>query len=169
MSRFERAEAVIGMVLLVAIVCMVFAAGILRKLGYPIIWGMDMAQLLFIWVSFIGADLALRRKVHIGMDLAVRPAPPRLRSAIEVALALVIVVFLGILVVIGIQLTLQNPERQFGDSGISYAFVTSAVPAGCLLLASTICWRLFAVIRGWRQAPGLVFTDQDQGEPEDQL
>ena len=132
-----------------------------------------MAQLLFVWVTFIGADLALRRKAHIGMDLLVRPAPPQFRAALELVLAAVVVAFLGVLVVIGVELTLQNPERQFGDSGISYAFVTGAVPAGCLLLASTVCWRIGGMIVGWKKSPegerAYVFTDEGHSEVEDRL
>jgi len=169
MSRFERSEAAVGMALLAAIVVLVFVAAIMRRFGHPLIWSVDMAQLLFVWVTFIGADLALRRKAHIGMDLLVRPAPPRFRLALELALALVVVVFLGVLVVMGVELTQQNPERQFGDSGISYAFVTAAVPAGCLLLATTICWKMVALVLGRLGTREYVFTDEDHSEVEDRI
>jgi TRAP-type C4-dicarboxylate transport system permease small subunit len=35
----------------------------------PPSWSVDMAQLLFIWVCFIGADLAMQKDRHIGVDL----------------------------------------------------------------------------------------------------
>ena len=37
------------------------------------------------------------------------------------------------------ELTLLNMERQFGDSSFSYAWVTAAVPVGCVLLGVALC------------------------------
>ncbi len=74
-------EAAFGKFLLIVIVVLVFAAGLLRWFDHPLIWSVDLAQLLFLWVSFIGANQALRKRAHIGMDLLVRPLaachPPR--------------------------------------------------------------------------------------------
>jgi hypothetical protein len=51
-----------------------------------------------------------------------------------------------------------NLERQFGDSGISYAYVTSAVPIGCLLLAITLAGQILEAFRTARGIPALIFT-----------
>ncbi|MGF1626575.1 MAG: TRAP transporter small permease [Alphaproteobacteria bacterium] len=169
LTLLKRLETALGMVLLAVIVCLVFAAGLLRWFGTPLIWSVDLAQLLFIWVSFIGANQALRTRVHIGMDLAVRPVPLRFRRLIELALAGLVLAFLFTMVVIGTQLTFLNIERQFGDSGISYAFVTGAVPVGCLMLATTVGWHVLTVLRRWRSEPLLVFSDPARGEIEDVL
>ncbi len=164
-----RAEAAIGKLLLCVIVALVFAAGILRWFDRPLIWSVDLAQLLFIWVSFIGANQALRKRVHIGMDLLVRPFPMRVRQLIEIALALLTLAFLLYMVLLGYRLTTLNLERVYGDSGISYAWVTSAVPIGCLMLAVTLAGHLFGLIRNWRAEPRLVFSDLGRGEVEDVL
>jgi TRAP-type C4-dicarboxylate transport system permease small subunit len=169
MRYFVRAEAALGKLLLCIIVILVFAAGILRWFDRPLIWSVDLAQLLFIWVSFIGANQALRKRVHIGMDLLVRPFPIRLRQVIEIALALLTLAFLLYMVLLGYRLTTLNLERVYGDSGISYAFVTSAVPIGCLLLAITLAGHLFGLVRTWRTTPRLVFSDIGRGEVEDVL
>jgi TRAP-type C4-dicarboxylate transport system permease small subunit len=169
MQILVRAEAAIGKLLLVIIVVLVFAAGILRWFDHPLIWSVDMAQLLFVWLSFIGANQALRKRAHIGMDLLVRPFPMSIRRLIEIALALVVLAFLLTMVVLGYELTTLNMQRIYGDSGISYAFVTSAVPVGCLLLAITLAGHLFNVLRNWRSEPRLVFSDPSRSEVEDLL
>lgn len=168
-SWLTRAEATVGKLLLLIIVLLVFAAGIMRWFGQPLVWSVDLAQLLFIWVSFIGANQALRARVHIGMDLLVRPLPMRLRRGLEIVLALVTLAFLLTMVVMGYRLTLLNIERQYGDSGISYGFVTGAVPVGCLLLAVTLAGHLLTVLRRWRAESLLVFSDPVRGEVEDVL
>ncbi len=166
---FVRAEAAFGKLLLVIIVLLVFAAGVLRWFDHPLIWSVDLAQLLFLWIAFIGANQALRKRVHIGVDLLVRPLPPRIRRPIEIALALITLAFLLVMAVVGYRLTMLNMQRIYGDSGIPYAFVTGAVPVGCLLLAATLIGHLVGLVRGWRSGSYLVFADQNRGETEDVL
>lgn len=145
------------------IVVLVFLASVARFLGHPLIWSVDFAQLLFIWLCFLGAARALRRRAHIGVDLLVRHLPPRWHLGLELALAALTLVFLAVLAVEGAKLTLLNRERVFGDSGISYAFVTVAVPAGCALLSLSLLANLVeAVQRRLRGGPG-VFANGDEG------
>ena len=169
LSLLVRAEAAVGKIILVIIVVLVFAAGLLRWFDHPLIWSVDLAQLLFLWVSFIGANQALRNRAHIGMDLLVRPLPYSLRRVVEIALALITLAFLLIMVVMGYRLTMLNLERVYGDSGISYAYVTGAVPIGCLLLAITLTGHLFDLVRHWRTEERLVFADPVRGEVDDVL
>jgi len=169
LSLLVRVEAAIGIALLAMVVILVFAAGLLRWFDHPLIWSVDLAQLLFLWVSFIGANQALRKRAHIGMDLVVRPLPLALRRAVEIALALLTLAFLLTMVVVGYRLTMLNLARVYGDSGISYAFVTGAVPVGCLLLAITLAGHLVGLLRNWRSESRLVFSDPQRGEVEDVL
>jgi TRAP-type C4-dicarboxylate transport system permease small subunit len=170
MSAFlVRAEAAFGKLLLAIIVVLVFAAGLLRWFDHPLIWSVDLAQMLFLWVSFIGANQALRRRAHIGMDLAVRALPYRARRIVEIALALLTLAFLLAMTWLGYKLTMLNLARVYGDSGISYGFVTGAVPVGCLLLAITLSGHLATLLRNWREERGLVFSDPARGEVEDVL
>jgi TRAP-type C4-dicarboxylate transport system permease small subunit len=169
MNPLVRVEAAIGKLLLVVIVVLVFAAGVLRWFDHPLIWSVDLAQLLFLWVAFIGANQALRKRAHIGMDLAIRWTPLGARRIVEIVLALITLAFLLMMAWEGYKLTTLNIQRVFGDSGISYAFVTGAVPIGCLMLAITLSGHLVNLIRTWRTEQTLVFTDPQRGEVEDVL
>lgn len=150
MARFELYTAKF---LLAVIVVLVFAAAIGRSFGYPLIWSVDVAQLLFVWVCFLGANRALRLKTHIGVDLFMRRLPMALRHWIELALALLTLAFLVALMISGGRLTLLNWQRVYGDSGISYAWVTAAVPIGAAMLAITLVGHIVGALRG----RGLVF------------
>lgn len=163
-SALLKVEAWLAKVLLAVVVLLVFVAGVMRWFGHPLVWSVDLAQLLFVWVSFLGADLALRRRAHIGIDYLVKRLPPRPRALLDVALVLLVVVFLLVMVVLGYQLTMLNLERRFGDSGISYAFVTSAVPVGCLLLAFTLLGQLGRALAGLRAEPRPIFVSEQGGE-----
>jgi len=148
MSRLLiRIEDIASKTLLAAIVLLVFLAAVGRSLGYPLIWSVDMAQLLFIWLCFLGANRAMRAKAHVGVDLFVRKLPHASRRVIDIALALLALAFLLALIVSGYRLTVLNWQRVYGDSGISYAWVTSAVPVGAALLAVTVLGNLVSAIR----------------------
>lgn len=155
---FRKGEAILAGFLLAVIVLLVFAAGVLRWFGQPLIWSVDMAQLLFVWVSFLGADMALNKHAHIGIDYFSRRLPPRAHATLDLLLALVVLAFLLTMAVMGYRLTMLNLERQFGDSGISYAFVTGAVPVGCLLMAFTLLGQAWRAVLRLRRSPRPIFT-----------
>ena len=58
----------------------------MRFFGHPLIWSVDLAQLLFIWLCFIGATRAMRERGHLGVDFLVRPFPHRYRLALVLGL-----------------------------------------------------------------------------------
>lgn len=159
MSRFAaQLEFVVGAGLLAIIVVLVFCASIARFIGHPIIWSVDLAQLLFIWLCFVGATRAMRERAHLGVDLLVRLFPHRVRLYIELAMAAVFIGFMILLAIEGYNLTLMNRERLFGDSGLSYAYVTIAVPVGCLFLTLSILTNIWDAWSKRANGKTLIFT-----------
>ena len=158
LRRLAQLEFAIAATLLAVIVLLVFTAAIMRFFGHPLIWSIDMAQLLFIWLCFFGATRAMRQKGHIAIDMLVRGLPHRWRLQLEFAITGVILVFLGLLAVEGTKLAMQNIQRQFGDSGLSYAWVTMAVPAGCVMLGIALVWNAIQAWRRRRDEDLLVYT-----------
>jgi TRAP-type C4-dicarboxylate transport system permease small subunit len=152
-AALRRAEDVAARACLAGCSILVFVAAVSRALGSPILWAIDVAMLLFIWCSFLGADAALRAKQHIIIDIVVRMFPQRVQRALLIAHWTLIVAFLLTLVVLGTELTMLNVERPMGDTEISYAYVTAAVPIGSLLMAFTAMRQL---VEFWRN-PKLAF------------
>lgn len=148
LKRLAQAELAICFALLAGITGLVFTASIMRFFGHPLIWSVDMAQLLFVWLCFLGANKAMREKGHLGMEVLVSRISYKRRFWLEVACTAIIIAFLAILVVEGVKLTMLNRERTFGDSTLSYAWVTVSVPVGCLLLGSTLIYNMVRAFRG---------------------
>lgn len=119
-----------------------------RTAGVPVIWAVDLAQLSFIWACVLGADLAMKKHQHIEIDIVVRHFPHGLRTFLATLWQIAIAAFLALLVWHGTQLTLMNAERVLGDVGISYSWVTGAVPVGCLLMLCTTLARLWRAFTG---------------------
>lgn len=156
--RLAQIELAVGILLLGAIVALVFIASVMRFAGYPLIWSVDMAQLLFIWLCFVGAGRAMRERAHLGVDLVVRRFGHDMRLAIETGLAILFVAFMIVLAWEGHKLTMLNRERIFGDSGISYAFVTIAVPVGFLFLSALVAANAVDAWRRRRTDKVLIFS-----------
>lgn len=156
--RLAQIELAVGILLLGAIVALVFIASVMRFAGYPLIWSVDMAQLLFIWLCFVGAGRAMRERAHLGVDLVVRRFGHNVRLAVETGLAILFVAFMIVLAWEGYKLTMLNRERIFGDSGISYAFVTIAVPVGFLFLSALVAANAVDAWRRRRTDKVLIFS-----------
>jgi TRAP-type C4-dicarboxylate transport system permease small subunit len=132
------------MVFLAAIVLFVFAAALMRSFGHPLIWSVELAQLLLCWVSMLGANMALRRDEHVGVDVLVRHLPERARLKLDIALFVLVIAALVTLIIYGIRLVLLNPERTLGAVQLPYAWVDAAIPVGATLMLVTSCSRLLA-------------------------
>lgn len=127
---------------------MVFIGALTRTVGAPLVWSVDVAQLTFAWACVLGADIALKHNSHVVIDIAVKKMPTAVRRALGLCWQIAILVFLGLLIWYGVDLTLLNTQRSLGDAGISYAWVTVAIPVGAALMAITTIDRLFGAMTG---------------------
>ena len=148
LKRLAQIEVAICVVLLAIITGLVFVASVMRFFGYPLVWSVDLAQLLFIWVCFLGADKAMREKSHLGMEVPVKYLPYKYHLWVELVCSVVVLAFLAVLAVKGYELTLLNLERTFGDSTLSYGWVTAAVPVGCVLIGASLVDNM---VKAWRR------------------
>ena len=142
------AEERLGMLLFGSTVGLVLLGAAGRTAGTPMTWAVDLAQALFAWACVFGADIALKNRGHIVIDIAVRPLPKHIQTLLSYTWQIVIAVFLGILIWLGFQLTLINTQRELGDLGVSYAWVTASIPVGSALMLVSTLTRLFRFISG---------------------
>lgn len=129
--------------LLLFIVAFVFIAASLRWFGYPLVWSVDLAQLLFVWICFVGADLALQAERHIGVDFFAKRFPAKVYKIILFFSYLLIIGFLIIIAYYGTSLAIMNHKRQFSGMEFSYSWATSSAPFGCLLMIRTSIKKIY--------------------------
>lgn len=158
LHRFETGyvrvnQALIGLMMATMFV-LVFTNVVTRYgFGFSIAWADEVASFLMIWVTFLGAGLALREGRHVAIDLVQDRLPERARRVLRSALALVILAFLAVLVWFGVQFVI------FGWRSVT--FVTQmprgipylAVPIGCAMFALHLLLILPRfVARDWDEA-----------------
>ena len=149
MSKFlYLIEEKIAMSFFAVTVSLVLLGAIGRTAGHPLTWAVDLAQALFAWSCVLGADIALKNKGHIVIDIAVRRLPPPIQTFLSYLWQFAIAAFLGLLVWLGIKLTAMNTERVLGDLDVSYAWVTASIPVGAALMLVTTLARLKNFLSG---------------------
>nr|WP_106780986.1 TRAP transporter small permease [Lysinibacillus timonensis] len=139
---YVKFENLLTNLLLAGIVFFVFLAAIMRWIGWPLSWSVEFAQLLFVWVIFLGSNRTLRERKHITVDIFVKFLPIKIRNLIEIITKIIVLVFLVFLTVYGFLLSIENSVRQINNLPLSYSFITSAVPIGSILMICTILSQL---------------------------
>lgn len=142
-NGYVRMEDFVTNFLMLSIVLFVFVAAVMRWAGYPVAWSVDIAQLLFVWLIFLGANRALRENRHIGVDFFVKRMPESARNIIDIVLYALILGFLIFLSWYGILLSMENSIRQINSLSISYAYISASVPIGCFIMSITIISRIW--------------------------
>jgi C4-dicarboxylate transporter, DctQ subunit len=132
---------------LVSITFLVFISAIFRTIKYPLNWAVDLSMLLFAWVVFLGANMALRNTELVNVDLFINKFSAKIRKNIYIFWNIIIILFLFFLIWHGIPLAMESTSRQFQTLGISYSWATISVPVGALLMIISTCIKIFKALK----------------------
>src|SRR3982074_2761814 len=135
-----RLETIAVILLVTLLTAVTFAQVITRYvMNDPLIWSEEAARYLFVWVSMIGAALALREGGHFGLDLLIRPMP-QLKPLLGPLVILIMVMFLVILLKTGIDET-RLASMQFAMTfpmRMQWAYLALPVGAGLMLFHTAV-------------------------------
>ncbi len=146
-EKLGKIELMFCSVLIISIVVLVFISIWMRFIKMPIIWSIDISQLMFAWITFVGADVAYRGDKFVGVDILVRKTPPMLQTSIALFINIVIFSVSIFLIKNGMDLTIQNFDRKFQTLTITYAWVNSSLPVGCTLLSLTAIEKIIGNVK----------------------
>ena len=138
MNHLDKIERMLCIGLLSAIVLLVFAAAVMRTVGLPIIWSVDIAQLLFAWLCMLGANQTLKHAQHATVDIVTQYLPVRWQQRLAGLTSLIMIGVLAVIVVYGIALFNLNPQRTLGSTPLPYRYVALALPVGAGLMLLTL-------------------------------
>lgn len=144
---FVKAEEVVACTLLAGIVTLMFLSAVLRKAGMPINWAGDTSLLLFTWACFLGADLIIREKSMVNVDMLLRKFPIKVQKTIRIVCQIAAIALLISFVWFGVPLCIESVARKFSNMNLSYSWATASVPAGSALMAITSSINLVKMIR----------------------
>jgi len=136
LDRFVRSVTEVpAAALLVLEVILLLANVVFRYLLHtPLVWGDELASILFIWLAMLGAVIALQRSEHMRLTTFVSRMPRHRRQFMDTLGT----VFLLIFVVLLIRPAFEYAEEEWIIStpvlGIPHSFRVAAVAAGLFLM-----------------------------------
>ncbi len=108
----------------------------------------ELARVLLIWVSMIGAALAFGEKAHLGVDFFVSKLDAGARKALSILVQLIVMV-LALLVFIygGWQLSASQMGQILPTMAISRGLVYASIPLGGVLILIFAIENLIQILR----------------------
>jgi TRAP-type C4-dicarboxylate transport system permease small subunit len=147
-EKFCSIELAVGAVLLLTTVGMLTLAAILRTIGFPINWGLDLALLMFTWSVYIGADTALRDDKMVNVDLFQQFLGPKAKRILQLCIYCILLVFLGLMVYYGFKLAYTSRNRTFqGIPFLSYTWATLSIPIPSVFMMITTILKIRALLK----------------------
>jgi TRAP-type C4-dicarboxylate transport system permease small subunit len=128
---FRRVNAGVIVAMMAVMVALVFANVLGRYVfNRSFIWAEELSQYLMVWVTFLGAGLALRYGRHVAMDMLQAALPGPLARTLRLCLALVMIGFLLVVTVLGVRLVAFAWPQETPAMNISAGIPYLAVPVG---------------------------------------
>ena len=142
-KKFCDIELAVGAVLLISTVFILTFAAILRTIGFPINWGLDLALLMFTWSVYVGADTALRDDKMVNVEIFQQFLKPKTKKILQLVIYILILLFLFLMVYYGFYLAYSSRFRTFqGIPFMSYTWATLSMPIPSVFMIITTCLKI---------------------------
>lgn len=122
--------------LLCAVLTIIVFLQVLFRYGlrFPLDWAEEFAMVVFQWVSFIGAGIAVRRGFHFHVDVLAKRLPIRWQTATQLLSSAAILAVGYIMVHVGIKMMDMARYITLPVLYFSKAYVFLAIPIGGALM-----------------------------------
>lgn len=115
-----------------------------------IVWAEELVRYEIIWMVFVGGSVAVRKGIHIGVEVLLKVLPRRAEQALRVTVGLICVAFCLVLLIYSVELAQQT--RSFGQrtSAMQMPFwiVQLAIPVGAGLMLIRFSQELWRDVTG---------------------
>jgi TRAP-type C4-dicarboxylate transport system permease small subunit len=111
-------------------------------------WSSEVARYLCIWVSFLAASIALRRRMHIGVSFFTERLNRKSRRFIRIAVETAIVIFLVVTAYLGFQLSFMQMNQTSPALMLPMGIPYLAIPVSAVLMALQSIALLFLELIG---------------------
>lgn len=157
---FNKSAELSCLVLLVAMTGVTFAQVFFRfVVVHSLPWSEEFSRYALVWASFLGASIALKRGLHIGVEAFISKLPKEKRRLIYLMTLVVIIIFLFVVIIKGFQMASFNMRQSSPAMRIPMGFPYLAIPVGSLIMALHL---LDEMIKGWRRKGRLVGWEKDE-------
>jgi TRAP-type C4-dicarboxylate transport system permease small subunit len=103
-------------------------------LNAPLAWPEQVSRIMFVWVTFVGAAVLYRERLHVAIDMFVSHLPRAGRRAVGWAVELIILGFNVVLLLYGLKLSVDTLDQTFGALDITPASFYFAAPVAAAMM-----------------------------------
>lgn len=108
-------------------------------LDAPLSWTDELSRYLMVWITFIGASLAVRYNQLIKLEVLLTNMPANFKRIIAITAGIITFVFYGLLIYFGIKILATVNIQKSPALHLSMAVPYAAIPVGAfLMLCNTI-------------------------------
>jgi len=111
-------------------------------------WYDEIARGCFVWLTFLGAAVGVKRHAHFRLHIVVDRLSPRLRQATVFLFPLVVIIFAGVLIQQGLVFLELGKFQQTPVMGLPKTWIYVAIPIGGALMILYSLGPLWRAIRG---------------------
>jgi TRAP-type C4-dicarboxylate transport system permease small subunit len=131
---------------------LVFFNVLLRVFSLDFAWVTELAELLMVWVTFLGGAAAARRGAHMTITEFIDKLQGRRRGVADGVIDAVAAVVLALLVAYGINLVRASWGNELSVLQIPMSFQYLGMPVGCAAMLAFVLWDLAQIIQGRERA-----------------
>jgi TRAP-type C4-dicarboxylate transport system permease small subunit len=129
-------------------IALVFTNVLLHVVSKDFAWVTELAELLMVWVTFLGGACAARRGAQMTITEFIDKLHGRARSAADAAVGLFAAGVLGALVWYGINLTVAGWGNELTVLHVPMSVQYFGMPVGCAAMLVWVLWDLVRIVRG---------------------
>lgn len=100
----------------------------------PMAWSEQVSRILFVWMTFLGAAVLYRQRLHIAIDMIVLALPAPIQRILYWTAEIGVLVFILVFFVFGLKLSLDTWDNTYGALDITPATFYLAAPASAALM-----------------------------------
>jgi TRAP-type C4-dicarboxylate transport system permease small subunit len=136
-----------GLTLLAIVAIMLYVVAMRYLFARAPLWGEEVPRVMFIWMTFLFAGIAIRLNLNIAVVALINKVPPRPRRMIQSAMHLLVLLLLVLMLWYSIAIVELGMRGRMLSTGWPNAVFSLPVPIGCAIMAYYQAARLAAL---WR-------------------
>lgn len=109
----------------------------------PLSWTEEVARFIFVWITFLGAFLALKSKAHIGVNSLMTRFSDKTRNVVGKITIFFIIWYLSYLFLFGVKIVLETAQTFTPALNISFSYIYVAIPLSAIFMIFYLIVQLF--------------------------
>lgn len=148
LDKVEMGLRVLLMILLTAsagsIILQVYFRYVMKS---ALVWSEEAARYSLIWMTMIGAAVAVRRHQHLAIDSLISNFPQKVRKSVEIIIELLTTVTSVLFIYLGIRMTMVAHNGISPAIKIPMSYVYAALPIGFFFMTVFSIERLVMMLK----------------------